>query len=520
MKNNLLLTFQLHDLYCVRSIRLTRVLFVVLLAASCGTRTDAGKKSSFNGLSYTLTIEGSEVKSHIESGNTVAFYFLVNGREEQVKTIEETAGGSIFSAISETPDTYKIKWHNVIIGESRSGKTEICGEKFGYQDICEATFVQRPANEQSAPNTLLLGLLDKGLQSAERVSGSEQLNLSDGDTKESTSVDLSGYAMNQINQGGTGTCLYNSTSGIIEWYRNKANNVRERLSAPDVIVRHGDAGENKIIDQSDEVLKGILPDEYLPTQKTYDTYKSWSSAKAYAKPISSKYASNRIKFPALTGNVLFMHQQPANGIRNNKFASADDMKKVREWLMVKQRPVHFFHYYGKTSIWHAVIALGWDDSRKMILIKDSLGGTSSRGTWRSVTDMQRKGYGAVGTMESESNNSDRPNQDPNTPSNNPIPADNTAPAPTDVKFYTIMQASAGRDYLYVYSSKKASKIEIQDTKGVWQPTTAVSSTQASWPTIGRAWVEPIWRTSQTEVNVRALIDGKAVTSKLPLNDKR
>ena len=489
--------------------------------SSCKQR-DADDHSSLENVNYVYTIPGSEVKSKLAEDQTVQFFIVANGVEEPVLTIADSDPQERFSAIVQDQDHFKISWHGVIIGERRGERTEICGEQFGYQTICEATFVQRPAGDLKSPNTLLLGLTDLTITPPRYLGESPSMNLSEESAPKSATADLSKYAMNQISQRGTATCLYNSATGIIEWYRNKSENIHERLSAPDVLARLPGRGEKRIIDESDETLNGVLPDALLPTQGTYDRYNSFSSAKNYAKPIASKYASSRVKFPAITGTTLFMHQEPANGRRNGTYASSGDMQKVREWLMVKKRPVHFFHYYGETRIWHAVIALGWDDGRKLILIKDSLGGTSNRGSWRSIADMQRKGYGAVGTMEANSSSSDSPDSN-NNPNDNPNDdqTSSTSTLPSEgTKLVTVMQKQGQRDNMYVYSSKRASKIEIQDTKGKWQELDITVEPQKGWPTIGKAWTEALWRETKNEVNVRILINGQSTIATVPLSNKR
>ena len=475
-------------------------------------------------MTFLSTIDGSQIKAEIAADTSVTFYIEINEKKEPVAPMDDSPTRELFFAKARSTDVWEITWRSVVIGEKRGDITEICGEKFGHADICEAIFVQRPANEPGANNTLILGLLEKGLeQIPETELPSKSKKIKNKDSTRSSIIDLSGHAMAQINQRNTGTCLYNSTTGIIEWYRNKQNNIHERLSAPDVLARlsvDDSISEKLALMNSRTNLGGVVPDSYLQTQNIYDSNPyTFNDAFNSARRQASGLASTRVDIPGITTTILFMHQEPAANIRNNTFATSDDMQKVRDWLVNKQRPVHLFHLYGNTTIWHAVIALGWDDSRGLILIKDSLGGTNYLGTWRSIADMQRGTYGAIGTMEAEGTTNTANNDSVQIPDSNSNSNSNSNSIER-VTFKSSLAKSGARDYLYIYSKQKVTSLEIQDIYGRWLPLDIGFLPQAGWSSIGAIWVDESWRRARTDVAVRAIINGYYYSATVLLDDKR
>lgn len=347
---------------CARSQNLTdalrtKIFLIPLLAiTACKTTSSAKIGSGLRGVTYIYTIDKSSIRSQLTPDQTVRFYFDVAGKYEPIVSLDDSATAEPFRSEIKSENHWVITWHGVAIGENRAGDTEICGERFGYADICDAIFVQRPANEPNANNVLSIGFLERGRALFGTPTGNFQSKSGGGALPRVTSstvakagssgpteVDLSADALAQINQHNTGTCLYNSTTGIIEWYRNRKNKTRERLSAPDVLARLAvidDIGEAKALKSVNQTLGGVVPDQFLGTQSVYDNYSSdFTSAFNYASRMAPGLASRRAAIPQISSTVLFMHQEPANGIRNQKFASNDDMAKVRDWLVNKKRPV-------------------------------------------------------------------------------------------------------------------------------------------------------------------------------------
>lgn len=507
-----------------------------LTATACKARKGTNAGSNLRGATYIYTIEGSQIRSAIGPDGRVSFYIEANGQQEIVTSMDDSPEAQPFLARQNAAGHWVIEWYGVPIGEKRGDDTEICGERFGYQDICDAIFIQRPADQPAANNVLSIGFLEKGRMmfpaGGETVSKSGKSNPRakfDDDSARGITVDISQHAMPQVHQRNTGTCLYNSTTGIIEWYRNLNGKTAERLSAPDVLARLASldrAAESQTINDVNKHLDGVAPDQYLPTQTVYDQNPNdFMSAYNYSRQMAPTVASKRVRVPGIKGTVLFMHQEPAAGVRNQNFASAADMAKVRDWLVNKRRPVHFFHLYANTTIWHAVIALGWDDARGLVLIKDSLGGSNYLGTWRTVAEMQRGGYGAVGTMEATASTDDLariPDPATNNPLNNPgtgTPGPDS-PSPQAMNFKAALVAIDGYDYLFVYSKNRASRVEILDGAGNWLPLDIAYIPQPGWQTIGAIWVNRDWRARVTSFNARAVINGRYESVTLPLRDKR
>lgn len=497
---------------------------------SCKKPVNSRATGSLRGVTYIYTIDGSQIRSAINADGSVRFYIEAGGRAETVVPMDDRPDAARFMAIKKSADTWIISWHGVPVGEKRGEDTEICGDRFGYGDICEAIFVQRPAELPDANNFVSIGLLERGralFQANSPTGKSTSKRATAKDEKPgATQVDISAGAMPQIHQRNTGTCLYNSTTGIIEWYRNLQTRSHQRLSAPDVLARLGayeQIGESTAIANVNPVLGGVVPDEYLPTQDFYNANSAnFSGAYKNATQAAQAVADKRVAIPQITGTILFMRQEPSNGIRNQNFATPEDMAQVREWLVTKRRPVHFFHLYGNTTIWHAVIALGWDDARQLILIKDSLGGSDYLATWRTVAEMQRGGYGAVGTMEAENQGSPS-----NLPSGDAVRIPNAvdsgnsdAPGSLAGGMRAVLAGNRGSDYLYVFSPQPVTSLQILDGSGQWLPMDMGFPGQPGWPSIGAIWVNPAWRMLVTSFSVRALMGGTWQVVTVPLTDKR
>lgn len=518
------------------------IIVTLALMGGCRKRGDLPEKSALRGISYIYTIPGSSVKADIDQNSHVNFYIEIQGEREKVVSVDDAYSDGSVRGVKIGEKHWRIQWMGVTIGERRGDDTEICGPKFGYASICDATFIQRSPNAKNSKNLLILGLLDKGLEQMP-VTGnvrpkSDGLNLTT--TTNNTFIDIGNFATTEINQNGTGTCLYNSTTGIIEWYRNRASGKLERLSAPYVLAKlfeNSFTGEVGAVNAT-TTMKKAAPDPLLPTQETYNQFTAFQSVYDYAKQRSQNISTGQVlSIPSLKGTKLFMLSQPSMGDFGAQGASQDQMNAVRNWLLTKKTPVHFFHYYYDTGIWHAVMALGWDDRRQLIKIKDSLSQSGMNGQWKSIASYQAMAYGAVGTESTDSstnNNQDTAsnNQSSTTSSDLDInqsttsststgPTTPTRPSTTtpaisellaELNWLAVIQGSM----MYVYVSKDVSDVSIRVAGNKWLAMPNSYAAQPGIPTIRGIFINrPTWD-SQSSVDVRVIYKGQYVAAKVPI----
>ncbi len=121
--------------------------------SSCKKNSQTRAPASLRGVTYIYTIDGSQVRSSVNADGSVSFHIDAGGRAEPVTPMDDGPDAVPFLATPKSTDTrlitWLITWHGVPIGEKRGDDTEICGDRFGYGDICEAIFVQRPADQPS-----------------------------------------------------------------------------------------------------------------------------------------------------------------------------------------------------------------------------------------------------------------------------------------------------------------------------------------------------------------------------------
>jgi hypothetical protein len=528
-----------------RTLTLSLACLLLSPLTACRKRSEEPIRSSLRGISYIYTIPGSSVKSDINEKNQVSFYIDIQGAREPVVSVDDAYKNGSVKGLKTADNMWHIQWMGVTIGEKRGADTEICGPRFGYSEICDATFIQRTPNSRNGKNLLILGLLDKGLEqmpvASAQASSSKGLKLTDTITKsDDTFVDIAKFATNEVNQNGTGTCLYNSTTGIVEWYRNQASGKIERLSAPYFLAKlfeESFTGEVGAVNETSN-MKNAAPDDLLPTQQTYNQFTAFQPAYQYSKQQADQIdQSKKVVIPAIKGTKLFMLSQPAMGEFGAQGVSDEQMNSVYGWLKAKKTPVHLFHYYYNTGIWHAVMALGWDDQRQLIKIKDSLSQSGKNGQWRSIASYQAMSYGAVGTEASDSSTnstSDSSQQNPitsttstgsqqtppsNTSNNSGNQGSTPSPQPqsnnslvSELDWLAVIQGSN----MYVYISKDVSDVSIRGYGDQWLTMPYSYVPQPGLKTIRGIYINRASWNVHTTVDVRVIYKGQYVAARVPI----
>lgn len=513
----------------VRMQTVTFISLMLLIGTSCKVQRGAKPTNGARlaSVSVISTIDGSKVTGRVlnpsQSGQErVAFFFVTpNGREEDITVKDE-----LIVRRDQSTKKFVVSWQGAEIGGAAENgdKLEICGPTYQKNDVCDVTYVQ--AGKPGEPHLMIIGMRSDYYIESYGVADTGMTAQSSAFQLDRTidRVDISAPATTEINQGSTATCLYNSTTGIAEWYRNLSLGRNERLSAIDMLARldqvNGAAVGEVGAAQGLTRLGGVVPDQVLPTQQSYQQYQDFNSVYQFALSKAPTLGSQRTQIPAVQGTTLFMRSQPAKGSSGSPGVTDAEMLKVREWLFTYKRPVHFFAYYG--SVWHAIIALGWDDTRGLILIKDSLQESGQKAQWKSIKTYQSVAYGAVGTREAEriennsGSNNDKPDDEPTKPTQPPT---GTPPA-GDATVSMALAKESGQWRMYLYSRKYASYMAILGANNYWYYADRFYAEQSSWKTIGSVPVAEGWKDSKT---VRVWVrfqDGTVLDKQIPVDDIR
>lgn len=557
------------------SLTTVTALWLVVALTSCRqTKNKYQGKGRLASVSVVRRIPGSEVIGKIlnpEDPNKAraAFFFKVGNSEEEINFQYE------FKFAKNQEKGFFALWKGYPIGEAHADGSGLTICSGSYELVCDVTYIQDWPPHKN--HLMLLGLLPS-FYNEKYGTPSVDLNPTSSYALDQYTdrIDISGPATTEINQGNTGTCLYNSTAGIIEWYLNLQSGRNDRLSAIDLLSRldnDGQAGESGAINRTAS-LGGIVPDEVLPTQQTYNQYPDFYSVYNYSEAVVPGLRANRTRIPRIGGTVLFMRSQPAKGSPGPPGVSSEEMQKVRQWLFENKRPVHLFAYYS--SIWHAIIALGWDDTNGMILIKDSLKESGQKAQWKSISVYQPIIYGAVGTRELDpiagnygnrnygygnnsggnygySNNIGRNFGYGNNAGgnygygNNPGGnygygnnagsnygygnygygnnaggnyANGTFNPRSNGPLATVLGREEGLLRLYLYSQRPATSMAILGSDNRWYSSDRFYPKQPGWETIGSILVSEGWK-NRNSVRVKVRFqDGTEANLDLPLDDKR
>lgn len=526
-------------------IRLALFTMTIMISTGCRhtARETRSEKSGLASISVVNTISSSKVVGRVlnpgkPSEEQAAFYFVEGSKEEEIEVKDKLELKRLTNEKTQKSE-FRALWLGVEVGRADADgqNLEICGSLTNpdydklYSQKCDVTYVH--AGSHGEKHLMILGLRQDFYSTAfGRISPEKNpVNSSSFSlTRQPDRIDISAPATNEINQGNTGTCLYNSTAGIAEWYRNFKLGRNERLSAIDVLARLdnlGRVGEVGAVTATSS-LSGIVIDPSLPTQYTYNQFQDFDSSYNYGRSVAPGLTSNRTAIPSIRGTTLFMRSQPALGQRGQPGISSEEMQMVRSWLFEKKRPVQFFAYYG--SVWHAIIALGWDDTRNMILIKDSLDESGQKAQWKDVNVYQSVAYGAVGTEEIDQiagsfdggNRADNGSIDGRGPINNDSPGLDAGSSglSTNSTLSTVLAREEGSLRLYLYSQKHASYLAILGADGRWYYADHYYVAQNSWLTIGSVAVSDGW-IQQRSVKVFAVFqDGTQLMTELAISDVR
>jgi uncharacterized protein YjdB len=346
----------------------------------------------------------SEVSVDIDSQGTVAFFHTVDGARVPY---EKSYDGDVI-AQREGENRYHL-WlkrgedlPQIELGYLDGGTLKLCGhfEIDGQQREfdCDALFLKTPGHSSPGPDgasparmTAVIGYYNV----ASAPKDASRIELIGEPTSLDQVIDLSSYALNQINQQGTGTCYYNSTTGILEWFYNQQTGRVLDISEPS-LVGAGANREMESVTDSDMVAKaskmaGVVPNSLMPVLSYYTSSASFGSVSSQAVTALSQIpSSSRVALPfRLTVNKLFWY-----GRWNSGQTTEADYQAAVNWIVQKRLPIHLQVTVG--GYWHAIIMLGYNSNTGEVLIKDSLGRTDLKASWRPKTWFMTETYGAMG----------------------------------------------------------------------------------------------------------------------------
>jgi thiol-disulfide isomerase/thioredoxin len=215
-----------------------------------------------------------------------------------------------------------------------------------------------------------------------------------------TSIDE--FAQSQINQYSTSTCAYNAATGIYEILYAQKTGTKRDFSEPYTILSGPDyPGERWFFDiyrNFDSQIKKVLANDQLPVKSFYrpglDFYAVQANAGAFYRrnggtPLAPDLAMQ-------TTNLFWYGQW------NNGHTTTADYERTVTWFLQHERPVNLFHVIN--GFWHSVIMMGYDPVSGYVLIKDSLGNTHLKGSWKSRGWFLNYTYGAIGVQSASSDN--------------------------------------------------------------------------------------------------------------------
>ncbi len=358
-------------------------------------------------VSRIVKSDQANVVSKIGSDSVVRFYYSLDGT---LVEYEKNYEGDVVAHATVPGKTYQLSLHrsdesrDIELGYLVDGKLRVCGD----QEIdgkkktfsCDALFLHSNEKTPSMRNPeqrfpVIIGYSDVPAAPEDTKLGTKTFALE----TYSDTIDLQQWALPQINQYGTGTCYFNSATGILEWFYNKKTGTRADFSEPGLLGVYAigelgsSIGDYSIMD-STRLLETVIPNAWMPVTDYYTSSVGFDAVYASARSaVRSVPASARVALPfKLSTERLFWYGKWQKG-----YTTESDYQKAVQWITQRRRPVHLQHVVN--GYWHAVIMLGHKPATGEVLIKDSLGSTSMKASWRPKSWFINNTYGAVGVIE-------------------------------------------------------------------------------------------------------------------------
>ncbi len=364
----------------------------MVVAACAGPVTAEALEGDGHGLSGVLRSEVfaaplADVSARIDERGVVTFWYADRGewvayqKQYEGEVVARPVGAERYQLFLERGRELP----PVQLGLLDRGALSICGtfaidgreRSFG----CDALFLH--TDQPPAPGARFPAIIGVAETATLRASSTREV------------VDLREHALRQINQYGTGTCYFNSSAGILEWYYHQQTGEVLNISEPALVGSYtigeiGDIGDYDILEKTNS-LPGAIADAYLPVKSYYTESAGYEDVEQEAsQAVRGLSKSKRVDLPfSLELTSLFWYGKWQSG----HTTEADYQRAVR-WVTSKAQPVHLQHVVS--GYWHAVIMLGYNPGTGEVLIKDSLGNTNLKATWRTKQWFMDTTYGAAG----------------------------------------------------------------------------------------------------------------------------
>lgn len=211
---------------------------------------------------------------------------------------------------------------------------------------------------------------------------------------------LEPYAQNQIHQYGTATCAFNAGTGIYEILYAMHTGERRNFSEPYFLVYApkwtGYSSLWNWYGRMNKEMTGMVPESAMPVSEFYRPRTTFYQVEDRARDYFQKKKALTEPIPfAMRADKLFFHAKTLKGkLRVTGRASEKEFDQMVDWFQKHHMPVNLHHLIN--GYWHSVILLGYDPESESLLIKDSLGNTKVRGTWKSRQWFLKNAYGAIG----------------------------------------------------------------------------------------------------------------------------
>jgi hypothetical protein len=221
----------------------------------------------------------------------------------------------------------------------------------------------------------------------------------------SGAISLESFAQNQINQYGTATCAYNAATGVMEILAAMSGGRALNLSEPYYLAYAPSfSGDTSWFWEQYERMgadgAAVLGDADLPVAEVYRPGVGFGAAQSRAKQRFAQTGGARLPAPAgMKAHKIFFNAAWQGGyMRSTGRTGEQDYKATVDWFVANEKPVNL--HYWINGIWHSVIMIGYDPATGQVMIKDSLGNTHLKGSWKSKAWFLRYAYAAVGvTLE-------------------------------------------------------------------------------------------------------------------------
>lgn len=351
----------------------------------------------------TLDRVGVEFRASQKHGVELDAFFFYDENGE--RRFYEPVDGQMVTA-STAAYGYNLAFNQVEIGQLRNGRLLLCdryelGSVGTLNFACNAVFYN-PGFELAHGSGSAVSndkyLFDVSLAALPGLRLDSAVNKGTADS-------LERFAQNQINQYSTSTCAYNAATGIMETLYGMKTGTLTNFSEPFYLAYSPRFNDQTswfwtMYERMNSETSGMLPDASLPVRDIYQSGVGFSTAKSRAKTRyeQSHAPTTRIPFEMKGTKIFFNAEWQGGYMKSTGSTTAQQFNDTVAWFAANNHPLNI--HYWINGIWHSVIMIGYDEASNNVMIKDSLGNTNIKGTWKSRQWFLANVYAAIGVVGS------------------------------------------------------------------------------------------------------------------------